>query len=181
MRHPLHPHPDSRTETVTSIEAEASRPRPGLLALRYVVTGAIGDLRLPPAAAPARGNELWRHTCFEAFLRAPPSGVYYELNFAPSLQWAAYRFTGYRAGMEAAGEVGAPKLIAQTTPQRYELAATIALDQLSDLPADTTWDIALTAVIETADRSKSYWSLAHAPGQPDFHHSVCFAARLNPA
>jgi hypothetical protein len=181
MRYALQPHPDSRCDAVTGIEVEAARPRPGVLALRYVVTGAIGDLRLPPAAAPARGNELWRNTCFEAFLRAAPGGVYYELNFAPSLQWAAYRFTGYRAGMEAVGDIGAPKLIAQTTPQRYELAATIALDALSELPADQTWDVALTAVIETAAREKSYWSLAHATGQPDFHHSVCFAARLNPA
>ena len=180
MRHPLHPHPESHAASVISIDAVASRPRPGLLALRYVVDGAIGDLRLPPAAAPARGNELWRHTCFEAFLRAAPSGVYYELNFSPSLQWAAYRFTGYRAGMESAA-IGAPKLIAQTSAERYELAATIALDQLSDLPTDMTWDIGLTAVIENAAREKSYWSLAHAPGQPDFHHSVCFAARLNPA
>ena len=180
MRYPLHPHPDSRAAPVASIEAEMSRPRPGVLALRYVVTGAIGELRLPPAAAPARGSELWRHTCFEAFLRAAPSGVYYELNFAPSLQWAAYRFTGYRAGMAPAA-IGAPKLIAQTSAQRYEFAATIALDHLDDLPTDTTWDVALTAVVETAAREKSYWSLAHAPGQPDFHHSVCFAARLNPA
>ena len=38
--------------------------------------------------------------------------------------------------------------------------------------------IALSAVIEEADGTKSYWALAHPPGAPDFHHPDCFALRI---
>src|SRR3546814_3736372 len=30
--------------------------------------------------------------------------------------------------------------------------------------------LALSAVIEELDGTKSYWALAHPPGKPDFHH-----------
>src|SRR5882724_3177957 len=98
MHQALRLHPDSRCTAVTSIDVEVARPHPGHLLLRYVVAGRIGDLRLPPVVAPARADELWRHTCFEAFVRPSPSAAYTEFNFAPSTQWAAYRFDGYRSG-----------------------------------------------------------------------------------
>jgi hypothetical protein len=40
------------------------------------------------------------------------------------------------------------------------------------------WELGISAVIETRDRQKSYWALAHPPGKPDFHHADCFAATL---
>src|SRR5262245_28817581 len=102
MRQALTLHPGSRSLAATRIEVEIERRRAGHLALHYWVTGRIGDLSLPPTAAPVRASELWQHTCFEAFLRAPPSTAYYEFNFAPSMQWAAYRFSDYRAEMSVA-------------------------------------------------------------------------------
>lgn len=36
----------------------------------------------------------------------------------------------------------------------------------------------LTAVIEEAGGHKSYWALAHASGQPDFHKRSCFTLQL---
>ncbi len=38
--------------------------------------------------------------------------------------------------------------------------------------------IALSAVIEETDGTKSYWALRHPPGPPDFHHPDCFALTL---
>ncbi len=38
--------------------------------------------------------------------------------------------------------------------------------------------LALSAVIEERDGTKSYWALAHAPGAPDFHHADCFTLEL---
>jgi hypothetical protein len=40
------------------------------------------------------------------------------------------------------------------------------------------WLAAITAVIEEADGTKSYWALNHPPGKPDFHHPDCFALEL---
>src|SRR3546814_9971873 len=38
--------------------------------------------------------------------------------------------------------------------------------------------VALSAVIEETDGTKSYWALRHPPGKPDFHHPDCFALAL---
>src|SRR5262245_49182317 len=102
MRQALRLHPDSRCVAATQVEVEVGLPRAGNLVLQYVVTGAVRDIRLPPVTTPKRSDELWQYTCFEAFVGAPPASGYYELNFAPSTQWAAYRFSGYRAGMTVA-------------------------------------------------------------------------------
>ena len=178
MRRALRLHPDSRCIAATHIEVEVTRPRPGNLVLRYFVTGKMIDLRMPPVTAPTRTDELWRHTCFEAFVRALPGAAYYEFNFAPSMQWAAYRFSDYRSGMSVAGEISAPRVEAQSTGERYELQASLELDRLSSLPGDAVWRLGLSVVIEETSGRKSYWALAHPPGKADFHHSDCFAHEL---
>jgi len=104
MRQSLRLHPDSLCLAATRIDVDVARSRAGSLLLSYVVTGKIGDLGLPPVTAGARTDELWRHTCFEVFVRPLPGEAYYEFNFAPSTQWAAYRFDGYRSGMRVATE-----------------------------------------------------------------------------
>ncbi len=178
MRQALELHPDSRCSAATQIEVDVMRPRPGNLVLHYVVTGKTSDLSMPPVTAPARSDELWRHTCFEAFVRASPGAAYYEFNFAPSMQWAAYRFSGYRSGMSVASGISAPCVEVQSTGECYELQASLALDRLPGLPSDAAWRLGLSAVIEETSGRKSYWALAHPPGKADFHHSDCLAHEL---
>jgi hypothetical protein len=167
-RRSLRLHPDSSCAAATRIEIQIARPSSRALVLSYVVTGAIGDLRLPPPAAPVRADELWRHTCFEAFLRGSPGEAYYEFNFAPSTQWAAYRFDFYRTGRRVAAEIGAPRIEVERGAARFALQASLELGLAARR-------LGLAAVIEEANGNKSYWALAHPPGQPDFHHSDCFA------
>jgi hypothetical protein len=181
MRQALRLHPDSLCFAATQIEVDVARPQAGTLVLSYLVTGKIGDLRLSPVVSPARTDELWRHTCFEAFVGTAANAAYYEFNFAPSTQWAAYRFSGYRSGMRVATEIGAPRIDVQSSPECYTLQATLALDGLSGLPRDAPWRLGLSAVIEETNGGRSYWALAHAPGKPDFHHSDCFAHEFFPA
>ena len=154
------------------------RESTGTLVLNYAVTGKIGDLLLPPMMVSARTDELWRHTCFEAFVRAATGAAYYEFNFAPSAQWAAYRFDGYRSGMRIASEVSAPQIDVQTAPERYELRAALELGALADVPRDT-WRLGLSTVIEEEGGRKSYWALTHPPGKPDFHHADGFACEVS--
>jgi hypothetical protein len=92
MRLALRLHPDSPCPAVTQIDVDIARPQAARLILRYSVSGTINDLHLPPVISPARAEELWQRTCFEAFLRCPASAIYYEFNFAPSTCWAAYQF-----------------------------------------------------------------------------------------
>jgi hypothetical protein len=181
MRKPLRRHPDSLCCAATDIDVEVARPHAGSLMLSYVVTGKIGDLRMPPVTAAARSDELWQHTCFEAFIRTSPDAAYYEFNFAPSTQWAAYRFDSYRNGMRVATEIGAPRIDVQATPECYTLRASLELARLPGLPRDASWHLGLSAIIEDTRRRKSYWALAHPPGKPDFHHSDCFAHKLSSA
>jgi hypothetical protein len=110
MRLPLRLHPDSLSLAATHIDVDVARPHARSLVLRYFVTGKIGALRLPPIAPPERAKELWQRTCFEAFVRCPERDIYYEFNFAPSTQWAAYQFAGYRSGMREASGVSAPPI-----------------------------------------------------------------------
>ena len=138
----------------------------------------IGDLRMPPEAALTRAHELWQHTCFEAFVRASPSTAYYEFNFAPSMQWAAYRFSTYRRGMSVANDVSAPRIEVQSSGELYELQASLELDGMSSLPSEAVWRLGLSVVIEETSGRKSFWALAHPPGKADFHHSDCFAYEL---
>jgi hypothetical protein len=195
MRQTLRLHPDSRCVAVTRVEVQVARPRPRSLVLDYTVTGKINDLAMPPAAAPERTDALWRHTCFEAFLRitalrSSAEAGYYEFNFAPSTQWAAFRFDGYRSGMRIATEIGRPQIAVETSPERYILQASLEFDGLPNLAGGgggdgerakgerATWHVGLSAVIEDADGRLSYWALTHPPGKADFHHPDCFALEL---
>jgi hypothetical protein len=181
MRQALRLHPDSLCVAVKQIEVDVARPHAGSLVLSYFVTGKIGDLRLPSVGSPTRTDELWRHTCFEAFVGPSVNAAYYEFNFAPSTQWAAYWFSGYRSGMRVATEISAPRIEVQSSPERYALQASLESDGLSSLPRDAPWRLGLSAVIEETSGRRSYWALAHPPGKPDFHHSDCFAHEFFPA
>jgi hypothetical protein len=177
MHHALKLHPDSRCAAVAHIDVAVTRDH-GQLTLTYLVTGRIADLRLPAPATRARTDGLWQHTCFEAFVRKAPSPRYYEFNFAPSTQWAAYRFRGYREGMVSVEDMPSPLIDCRQNTETYSLQAALKLDAQPSLPADAAWNLNLTAVIEEANGNKSYWALAHPAAKPDFHHADCFVLEL---
>lgn len=134
--------------------------------LGFAVSGDA--LVIPPRTAPERAYGLWKTTCFELFV-AGAGGSYAEFNFSASTQWAAYGFTGYRAGM-----TDIP--IARPAIERTDRGVGVALD--FPVAAIEQMHIGLSAVIEERDGTKSYWALAHPPGKPDFHHPACFALEL---
>jgi hypothetical protein len=174
MRYRLKLHPDSLCVPVARIEVEVMRPCAGQLLLSYLVTGKVRHLRIPRAVAAMRTDELWRHTCFEAFICNAPGPAYYEFNFSPSSQWAAYRFDRYRSGMRIATEISAPSIEVRSSEACYRLQALLETDQMPSLRSDGALRIGLAAVIEEATGQKSYWALAHPPGKADFHHSDSF-------
>lgn len=125
-----------------------------------------------PQGDGIRRDELWQTTCFETFLREDGEDSYREWNFAPSGDWAAYDFSAYRAE-RADAEVAAPYVRMEDNLTWWTLGATIAVD------GGKAWRLGLSAILEEKDGTKSYWALAHPPGdQPDFHHADCFAAKL---
>ena len=165
----LRRHPDFPCAAVAGIDVEVERPAAGRLLLRYRLSGVTPGLLLTPGPA-ARTDELWRHTCLEAFVQAPPDAGYREINLAPGGGWAAYRFEGRRDGM-ANAEMG-PPVVQATGPE--DITAVWDLD----LPADRAWRVGVSAVIEEVGGRLSYWALAHPPGRPDFHNPDCFVLQL---
>jgi hypothetical protein len=133
---------------------------------------------MPSVTDSTRTAELWRHTCFEALVGASRGATYYEFNFAPSMRWAAYRFSDHRSGMQVASAISAPRVEVQSNGKCCKLQASLELDRLSILPSDAVWRLGLSVVIEEMSGRKSYWALAHPPGKADFHHSDCFAHEL---
>ena len=170
MNAQLQLHHDSQAAFIKAIDVEVHRPRPDRLTLRYHLTGDLSHIVYPPPATPARTDNLWRHTCFEAFIGLPGGG-YIEFNLAPSRQWAAYLFDGYRHGIRP-HEVADPH-IAISAVGGLNLTADI------DIPTEAS-RLGLSAVIEARNGSKSYWAIAHAPGHPDFHNRDGFAVELPP-
>jgi hypothetical protein len=82
------------------------------------------------------GNRRDQIGGFEAFLRTSPGPDYYEFNFAPSTQWAAYRFDSYRSGIRVATEISAPRIEVRSSPTCYRLQASLEMDQMSSLRID---------------------------------------------
>jgi len=169
MRQALTPHPQTPCDAVTSLEVEVERAGE-LLRLRYRLEGELSRLAIPPPAAPVRADELWRHTCFEAFVKPAGSAAYVEYNFAPALSWAAYAFDGYRDGMREA----------DAAPAELDMRHEAGVCELTAaIPAPSAGaSLALTAVIEETSGRIAYWSLAHPPGRPDFHHPASFVLEL---
>jgi hypothetical protein len=138
----------------------------------FGVGAPAGRFVIPPPAEPTRADDLWQTTCFEAFLRIPGVDAYREWNFAPSGEWAAYDFERHRDG-RANAEVAAPYIRVEDNLTWWALGATIPVD------AEAIWALGLSAVLEESEGTKSYWALAHPPGdKPDFHAADCFAASL---
>ena len=170
----LHPHPHSSCDAIEALSAEVERSPPATLALRFRVVGDIGQLLIPAVGAASRRDGLWKHTCFELFLKAGGGAAYYEFNFSPSGDWAAYRFDGYRSGMANAEMTDAPAISSRHSADLFELDVDFSLP-----PGATTGDaLSLSAVIEDRALRISYWAVAHAPAKPDFHHDNGFVLRL---
>jgi hypothetical protein len=171
-------HPYTPGEWVWAISANVQLEEPATLVCHYLLHGEVNRLRVPVARTGKRTDGLWRHTCFEVFAAADPAAGYYEFNFAPSLEWAAYHFSEYREGMSPASLARAPGLQARKSPDRLELTATLHLDGLPGLARVTQLRLGLTAVVEDDNGSLSYWALRHAPGNPDFHDPDSFTLEL---
>ena len=171
-------HPDSEGESVWNIAVQAQFHAATSLVCRYTLHGDMAQVLIPGTRAEHRADGLWRHTCFEAFVAAEDAPGYFEFNFSPALDWAAYRFEYYRAGMTAATLARAPGLQVRRTPNQLELTASVPFAGLDELRRARVLRVALSAVIEEDDERLSYWALRHAPGHPDFHHPDGLAMEL---
>jgi hypothetical protein len=168
----LQPHTSSPDFALT-VTVSLSRHEEGFL-LEHLLDGpGVDTLALAPRSAdPRRHDELWKHTCFEAFFAVPGSARYYEFNGSPSGDWALYAFDGYRQGMAAQDIPDAP-VLRVCERQRGKLRLAWHIPYFTNEPIDYA---GITAVLQSRELPgiSSYWALAHVGERPDFHLAGSF-------
>src|SRR5262245_9056285 len=172
-------HPDTPSQAVQEIEAGAGWTQDNALIFTYALKADLTRLRIPPPRPPRKADRLWQHTCLEAFVSVKGKPEYYEFNFAPSGEWAAYSFQRYRDGSPLEGDMLAPRISVNYTTDQFDLDAIVPLDRLPTILPHVCLLLAVTAVIEAQSGMLSYWALRHPPGKPDFHHPDSFALKLD--
>ena len=156
-------------QAVFSLQASCAKFSRGYR-LEYRLAGPLEQIVLPKKnEVPTFRNELWKHTCFEAFFQDASGHGYWEFNFSPSRDWAIYRFRSYRE----LDEVNLERMELLIQQERYpgELIMKIEVR-----PKDffAVARVGLTAVLEHNDQRCSYWALHHAREKPDFHAPESF-------
>ena len=172
-------HPETPPCTDFMIWVDVEQGDGGLIALDFQLEGDVGSIFLPALSdmPPQHTDGLWKTTCMEAFVRTEEEEGYSEINVSPSMQWAAYRFDAYRSGMRS---IDIPEPCGGLVMQRTKVSIffPVFLGAYGACHPSSIWHLALSAVIEETDGTKSYWALRHPPGPPDFHHADCFALTL---
>jgi hypothetical protein len=163
---------------VSGIRAVVRRAASGRLEFAFRIVADVVRIRVPTPRAARIAEQLWQHTCLEAFIAIEGRTEYHEFNFAPSGEWTAYTFRGYRDGGPLTDETLAPSIALRATEEGFELGAVVRLERLSTLHPRAPLRIGLSAVIEASDGTLSYWALRHRAEKPDFHDADTFALRL---
>jgi hypothetical protein len=171
-------HAETSSRWVHVVEAQVGWTERGDLTLTYFLKGDITHLRISPPRAPRKVDGLWQHTCFEVFIAERGQQSYWEFNFSPSGEWAAYGFKGYREGGPIEDDGLDPGIVVRSAANSFELDALVRLDRLQTLRPRMPLRMGLSAVIEENDGTLSYWAFKHPPGKPDFHHPDSFALEL---
>jgi hypothetical protein len=185
----LLPHPASLPPAyVASLSAHSTRQADGSLLLAYTlytVQGQHDCLQIPAPLPPALADNgfadnLWQHTCFEAFIRPTGQSAYREFNFSPSGQWAVYDFSGYRDRVEQPLPQAAPRIVlTRPAADTLHLEVTIPAALLPMLATgEPPCQLSLTAMLEDTEGTCSYWATHHAGERPDFHHPEAFTLCL---
>jgi hypothetical protein len=172
-------HPSTRTEIARAVWVLVRRSA-SELQMTFRLDGDLPRIRIPSPGPPRIGTELWRHTCFEAFIAVEGRQAYHEFNFAPSGEWCVYALSSYRNGGPLADQELRPHIATRSTGSQLELDAIVRLDSLSDIHSQSVLRIGLNAVIEASDGTFSYWALRHSADKPDFHNAEGFALLLEP-
>ena len=177
----LSPHVTTPCPFIHGLDVEVNGPVESQIRLVFALRGDLNRLLIPPLSRTLRRTDgLWRHTCFEIFLKPVGGTAYWEFNFSPSGDWAVYRFDDYRAGQSSPTLTRPPSCRTQREAERLELEARIDLAPLGHEGDARDFHLALSAVIESREGDLAYWACRHPAGKPDFHHPDSFARRLEP-
>lgn len=152
---------------VTALSVRWGRVAGDRMMLRYRLDGC-GDVVLPSSGSTGRADDLWQTTCFELFI-ADAGGHYREFNFAPSGQWAAYQFSGYRNSTGDYAPFAEPEIVMDIGASVLTVTVMLSAQEFAH-----SAHAALCAVVEEQRGRKSFWADLHPDTKPDFHNPACF-------
>ena len=179
---PLLPH-DPQESPDLLLSAEFVWREGGILELSYNLRPAQrdGDLfavslpSIQPSTVPMHGDrrdDLWKHSCFEAFIGVPGSQQYWEFNVSPLGHWNLYRFESYRHAGSGLVEALTPSVSVRQT--RQDCRCDVVLDLRLWWPIEGMPELGLTMVVEEINGRLSYWALSHPGDAADFHDRRSF-------
>jgi hypothetical protein len=171
-------HPSTQSDAIRGVTVQVSVPSKGRVTLRYTLNADMSRVLVGNELTCGPADDLWKHTCFEAFIQPAGSPGYYEFNFSPTRQWAVYRFDSYRKGMTPMSLANPPEISTRKAPDGLELLVTFPLPVSAAEGAGQPPKLALAAVIEGDSGTLFYWAGRHPLGKPDFHHPDNFAFEL---
>ncbi len=170
-------HVDTQCNAELTVQVFINAKLDHRLQLRYQLNADLSQLRIPKPQAAKEVAGLWRHTCFELFVAVEGDADYYEFNFSPSGQWAAYAFSDYRIAKTGAFN-SKPSIHCSENNKQLVLDASISTADLPSNPNNKPFLLGLTAVLEDNNNCLSYWALQHPPGAPNFHHRYGFSCKI---
>ena len=160
--------PYAQSSTNITIEASLSLTSQQL-ELSFLLQG-VGDHYLFERESQAkRADELWRATCFEAFVKNLNSKEYWELNIAPNGSWNLYRFSDYREDMQEESRVLTPKVLFKQ--ERDKVRVSIKVDFMEKL-FDERVDFNLALILLDMEGKRHFFTLNPKEGVADFHDFV---------
>lgn len=168
-------HPGHPVEGVTAVGVSICREAGGV-AVVYDLHGQLTELAIPAGTSSVRRDELWKHTCFELFLKDDGANAYTELNFSPNGDWAAYRFERYRQGRTDLDCI-APQITTRSGTNGLVFSVFMPLDGLDVGTGQVR--LGPAAIVAAKNGAQSYWALYHPEDKPDFHLNENFKISLD--
>lgn len=162
----LQPFPSSQAPTNLKLTGNIARHE-NLLTISYNLLGDIQQVDIAPPQTPQRQHELWLDTCFEFFIGAENSPVYWEFNLSPAGHWNIYHFDNYRQGMQEETAFTTLPFDVKHNSDSLTLTLSVNLDKI--IPVNQRIEVSITTVIKSTNDQVSYWAVSHKGAEPDFH------------
>lgn len=159
------------------IHCSGNRLNKHSIELSYVIAGNIENIRFDtPADHPKRTDELWKKTCFEAFIKPDDTSSYWEYNLSPSGNWAIYGFRDYREEQFDELSLSIPAIQFDRQGEQITLRSQIPLPEPL---IKKNLNFGLSAVVQDINGDIYYYALQHTKSQPDFHAHDSFSIAMS--
>lgn len=127
-----------------------------------------GTTQAQPSSQPQRRNELWKSTCFEAFIQPKGAKTYWEINLSPEGHWNVYSFDDYRTPSP-------PKEASKWKLVEFQLKNSSLLGRFrADFGTAKKFQAGLCCIIDMPKGEKTYWAIQHSKDKPDYHNNKNF-------